>query len=1275
MSRQPRREEYTVGWVCALPIESAAARSMLDEKYYTPDPKPGEKWDDIYFTGSIAGHNVVIACLPGRTGTNSAATLATRMQAKFQGIRFGLMVGIGGGVPGGQADIRLGDVVVSAPQKTFGGVVQYDMGKTTPTDIIRTGSLDSPPQILLSAAGALESDALIGESKLLNILSKTQHIPSLRRCESSTDVLYDASYNHGNDPTCENCRSDKQVVRSQRRRGEEVVVHHRTIASGNQVMKSAAERDKISQNLGGVLCFEMEAAGLMNSFPCLVIRGISDYSDSHKNDQWHGYAAATAAAYAKELLSRIPPAHVMRTARVEDVIKDTRKSQLIESVQERTRQPLNEDRFHHPQNEDSTRGTLSDEQKQQLLKSLEFDQIDERKNTIKRAHTKTCKWLLKSAPYLDWLETTKRSEHHGFLWIKGKAGAGKSTLMKFALERAPKELQGSSTLSFFFNARGSTMEKSTTGTYRSLLLQLLTGFPKLQNVFSSLYSSTAEFDANREWSVELLKVLLEEAILMLGKAPVICFIDALDECDETEIRDMIQFFEHIGDLSTEKDLRFFTCFSSRHYPHITIRKGIELVLEGQEGHNQDIINYIGTELKIGKSKRAQKIRDDVREKAAGIFMWVVLVVGILNKESDRGRVDRLQQKLHEIPSDLHDLFRNILTRDSNNKEQLILCIQWVLFAKQPLSPEQLYYAILSGIDTDAVSAWDPDEVDQDAIKRFILDSSKGLTDITASKNQKVQFIHESVRDFLLKENGLAKIWPEYQHNFVGQSHDRLKQCSWAYINIFLHQSLLVPEILFEVSSKAMEGLHPSAKQQFPFLEYAVHSIFYHADLAEHHHISQANFLNEFQLKSWVQLDNQLEKFNIRKHRKTVSLLYILAELNCANLIKSQGTSGNVLEVTTERYGCPLFAAAALGNDAAVRVLSMAIESASPSTDTNCEQLEYDTIVAVPIQNGHRNFVYSHKKSFMVNAIQICPEHVMTRLLESPIYNPDSLPDTESILLEASRRGHESVVELLLDKRKDISDLKPSLIDKALREAMIIRNAPIVKMLVLKGADVDTRDYYGKNTIHVASEKGLEGIAMFLLDNHSDLLDSKTGSGYTPLMCAIQNKHGSLALELVRRGANIHLTSKSCTDVLRLASATDNKELIRLLLNQCAEMGPIPGHRFITLYDACLAGLKLVVEILLDRGADMNIERGYYGSALQVACHNNHEDIIKLLLERGADVNAKGSGSGTALQTACYLGFKDTQMGPNRTKQDLEYIQTLRSGDRKYQNTNQCAKRD
>lgn len=105
------------------------------------------------------------------------------------------------------------------------------------------------------------------------------------------------------------------------RGSQEIIVHYGTIASGNQVIKDGVTRDRLSSELGGVLCFEMEAAGLMNSFPCLVIRGICDYADSHKNKRWQPYAAAAAAACAKEVLSAIPPAEVIKTRTVNEAIE------------------------------------------------------------------------------------------------------------------------------------------------------------------------------------------------------------------------------------------------------------------------------------------------------------------------------------------------------------------------------------------------------------------------------------------------------------------------------------------------------------------------------------------------------------------------------------------------------------------------------------------------------------------------------------------------------------------------------------------------------------------------------------------------------------------------------------------------------------------------------------------------------------------------------------------------------------------------------------------
>jgi nucleoside phosphorylase len=319
MARQLRHEDYTVGWVCALPIELAAAEEMLDEEHSDLSRTLGDNDENLYTLGSIGGHNVVIVCLPaGRIGNNPAATVATQMRATFKAIRFGLMVGIGGGVPSAETDIRLGDVVVSQPHGAFGGVVQYDMGKSTTSGFSRTGSLNSPPTILLNAVAKVRAKHMRGRGSLLEHLSKLVELPDFGREIAGPDALFDAKYDHKEGATCEKCNQDYLIEREGRR--QEVMVHYGTIASGNQVMRSAAERDRVSAELGVVLCFEMEAAGLMNSFPCLVIRGICDYADSHKNKRWQGYAAGMAAAYAKEVLSVIPASKVEAEKKIGDVL-------------------------------------------------------------------------------------------------------------------------------------------------------------------------------------------------------------------------------------------------------------------------------------------------------------------------------------------------------------------------------------------------------------------------------------------------------------------------------------------------------------------------------------------------------------------------------------------------------------------------------------------------------------------------------------------------------------------------------------------------------------------------------------------------------------------------------------------------------------------------------------------------------------------------------------------------------------------------------------------
>ena len=278
---------------------------MLDEEYvFDNDISPS------YTLGRIGAHNVVIACLPpGQMGTSSAAVTATEIQYVFPSVRIGLMVGIGGGVPGAEFDIRLGDVTVSRPRSEHGGVVQYDFGKTGPGGMERTGFLNMPPRILLNATAKLQSRHHTGINSLMKYLSLFEKVPGFGCHDAGPDILFESGYHHANGATCQNC-STNRIVSRVLCTNHEPVVHYGTIASGNQVMKNGVDRDDISSKLGGVLCFEMEAAGLMNNFPCLVIRGICDYADSHKNKKWQPYAAVTAAAYARELLSILPLADI-----------------------------------------------------------------------------------------------------------------------------------------------------------------------------------------------------------------------------------------------------------------------------------------------------------------------------------------------------------------------------------------------------------------------------------------------------------------------------------------------------------------------------------------------------------------------------------------------------------------------------------------------------------------------------------------------------------------------------------------------------------------------------------------------------------------------------------------------------------------------------------------------------------------------------------------------------------------------------------------------------
>lgn len=711
---------------------------------------------------------------------------------------------------------------------------------------------------------------------------------------------------------------------------------------------------------------------------------------------------------------------------------------------------------------------LTKERRQELQDSLGFDQIDARRATIKRTHIKTCEWLKTKDEYLDWLDPSKITEHHGFLRIKGNPGTGKSTLMKFAFDDAWKTMNDKIVLSFFFNARGEELEQSTAGMYRSLLLQLLQRITGLETIFDSLHLTSWPQGRQIQWSVESLKDLFEQAVQSLGRSWVICFIDALDECDEDQIRDMVTFFEHIGAQAIASNIRFQVCFSSRHYPYITIARGLELVLEGQGVHDQDIASYVKSELKIGHSRVAQEIRTELRTKAAGVFMWVVLVVAILNKEYDRGRIHALRNRLREIPDRLHDLFRDILTRNTRNRDMLILCIQWVLFANRPLRPEELYFAVLAGMDHEPLAPWDKELITLAVIERFIIDSSKGLAETTKSEIPTVQFIHESVRDFLT-DNGLRNIWPDLGDRFQGQSHEQLKQCCLRYNCTEIAETLHLREQLPKTLSV---GFRSPTLESFPFLDYAVHGVLYHTDEAESGGIAQSGFLQSFCLQKWIHLHDLLGRYKICHHTLNATFLHQAAEDGYLAIAKLLVEAGADKEAKSNDGLTPLSLAVRNGPFEVIKLLIGAGANEEARCNDGLTPLSWAALeghfetVRVLVEAGANKEAKDNAGQTPLYLAALGGHHEAVEVLIEAGANKEAKDNGgQTLLCWAARQCKVEVIELLLEaggnKEAEENVLTP------LYWAVRKGHLEVVELLVEAGANKAAKDNDGRTPLYWA----------------------------------------------------------------------------------------------------------------------------------------------------------------------------------------------------------------
>jgi ankyrin repeat protein len=869
------------------------------------------------------------------------------------------------------------------------------------------------------------------------------------------------------------------------------------------------------------------------------------------------------------------------------------------------------------------------EKKEDFMKSLRFDVMDSRLATIGIAHRNTCSWLYTRTEYLRWQDPKSRASHHGFLWIKGKPGAGKSTMMKHALRHAQSLDQSDTTiLSFFFNARGHELEKTTEGMYRSLLHQVYTAFPnRLPGVPHSY-----PLDSNNSRQLPILQTMLRDALLNFGNtAEFICYIDALDECDEDSIRLAIEYFEDLGEFAISQNTRISICFASRHYPNITMRRYQGLNLDEQEDHHEDIQKFV--EGKLGGTGRIHsELTREISERSSGVFLWATLVVQILNKKMDHGATrSQLKADLKAVPTGIEALLKSILMEES---VFLLPSLLWVLFAL-PLGVSELYSAIMIGAEHFNLEIWDQTETTHEQMQRFILNSSKGLVEFSTEVTGEIfaQFIHESVREYLLN-GGLSTLDDSLAENLEAKSHLRL--AVWCQNCIELDPQ---------------RGLRNSQMFGGDLVSYALYSMYRHYEDAFKGGAIQLEFLDTVPRSTRSEVSRHLSS-----DPQSLLCLLLDSEQECTCLAEGllrrhlrrsgqvdahdtahSDTTRTVASYLDVNSSCETIDAWTFFMgvnhsvlDRSKTILQLLLDCGADATLVDpvhtplLYALEHNNcdIVELLLQHGA-----SPRIARAQSPLEMALEKRCIRCVEMLL---KSDTDAKGCTAEYGQEYDEPLINAILTEQQEAArlllayggDPNGTVCERPLHLAIGRRDESMVRLLLEAGADTKAKDEMGRGPLHLLClggncpfEDGFcksSSIRKALLDAGAVYYATDMAE-YTASMMAAEMGSPSVERLLIDRNFT-NLTHKTA---LAIATKTGDFGPAWLLCKNGTDLNAIDSAHTTALITAVAMNHTCLVRLLLDAGADVNATDVTRRTALVVAVETAHLNITRLLLNRGA----------------------------------------------------------
>ncbi|KAF4900929.1 Ankyrin repeat domain-containing protein 50 [Colletotrichum fructicola] len=1218
------RNAYTIGWICALSVESAAAQVFLDDRHELPNDVSDS---NSYVTGRIGKHNVVIAVMPqNEYGTATAATTAKDMVRSFPQMRLGLMVGIGGGAPSQEHDIRLGDVVVSSCGKGTGGVIQFDYGKAIQgQDFTETGHLNQPPPALLTAAAALDAKYDIEGPQLnakVNKALEKQRKPFKKkyaRPSDDADRLYQPGVIHPSG-LFSNCavtcgfRSDDLVHRPTRSDDDDnPTVHYGLIASSNQVMKDAVKRNKFIQR--GVLCFEMEAAGLMNHFPCLVVRGICDYADTHKNSVWQPYAAMVAAAYAKDLLGLVNITAVEGERKLSDLILS------VASIQTEQHDILKDMR--------SAVDSIESQQRTMNIKNWlrPAEPSDNAKHAKDLRFEKAGTWFLNSPAFQGWLE-----DEYRHLCLYGAGGCGKTVLTSTILDFLRENRTG--VILYFFFDFSDDKKRNLDGLLRSLIFQLYAikeaSDQKVDDLRKS-YDNGKDSPTTDDLS-QCLKDVLETF------QEIIILMDALDECkEENEPQDeLIRWILEMGSAPSLKHVKIITtarpeaAFKKWLDPELADAKCVALA---KQGIKADIELYIkgyleqrpGFHTQAPNHPLVKWIPERLIQKADGMFRYAACqiddIVSCLGPED-------IEHVLRSLPDTIQETYKRSIERiPPKYHAKAVRILQFLVNAHRPLQIAEAVDIVSVRSDFRIFTA--TDRICPEDIVRLCpnLLSIVGGKTSDLSPRKELHLAHLSVKEYLLRYESPA-------FTFVGI--DASVSIARTCLSYLLS---MVPKEKEDLSKQTpYMGMRKSEQKAdhemlFPFAELASAMWIQQAPAAEGSSKAVSaiadQLQNDFQKHPfWCTQGAETDHHDFSEY---ASYVHFTCYSNLPEITKTLAARGVDINHQPKERMSPIEIAAHMNHVEVVRVL-------------------LDLGVSPDTKGGGRSYGSAFRCSYsgyFGSALQEAAhagfyEIIAALLKHGAKVNAKGGPHGHA-LQAAAEGNHRHTLKLLLDHGADPNASSNTAYGSALQAAVQLRRANSVKTLLDGGADVHAKGGAGGHALQAAIEVNDNNIITLLLDGAADSNAPSENTYGSALQTAFQLYHRHIIKILVGRGAKINAEDEAYEHTLTTGVSWGDEDVVGLLLEKGGNSDAEDIAYGYVLQAAVKEGQKGIVGLLLEKGAGSRDQRNTYWRALKASAQASHEDVVRLLLERGANGDTEGEIYGfydTALQVAAKKGHGD-----------------------------------